>query len=277
MKGAVASFVTAAAALSRSGFQPAADIVLAITCGEEAGMLGAAAMVDRRSLEGSRYLVVGEATQLDVVIGEKGVLWVHVRAIGRTAHGSMPDLGVNAVSTIARLIPRLEEYPFPFEESALLGKPTLSVNIIGGGNKTNVVPDSCEIAIDMRTVPGQDHEAIIRQLREMADEVARDYHSEARIEIEIENDKQALETAPDDSLVGATIESVRSILGRDPAVRGVTYGTDAAHLGPGFNIPMVICGPGEPGQLHQPDENIEVDQLVQAAQIYTDLAQRLVG
>jgi len=277
MKGGVAAMVAAAAALVRDGFRPRADVVIACTAGEEAGMMGAAAMVERRSLEGSRYLVVAEPSDLGVFIGEKGVLWLRVRALGRTAHGSMPWLGVNAVSYMARLIPRLEEYPFPWEESALLGKPTLSVNVIEGGNKTNVVPDVCEISIDLRTVPGQDHQSIIAGVRSMAEEMARDYDPGLRVEIDVENDKGPLETEPGDPLVTAMVESVAEVRGATPQPGGVTYGTDAACLSPGFNIPMVICGPGAPGMAHQPDENVEVAQLVQAAQIYAGLARRLLG
>src|SRR5438270_797856 len=174
------------AALAASGFRPKADVILAATCGEEAGMLGARAMADRGSLEGSRYLVVAEPSNLDVFIGEKGVLWVKVRALGRTGHGSMPRLGINAVSYMARLIPRLEAYPFPFDESELLGKPTISVNMIEGGNKVNVVPDVCDITIDMRTVPKQDHAGIIKALEGLANEVARDFHPDLRIEVEVQ-------------------------------------------------------------------------------------------
>jgi succinyl-diaminopimelate desuccinylase len=96
MKGGVASIATAMVALVASDFRPKADIILAATCGEEAGMLGARAMTDRGSLQGARYLVVAEPSNLDVFIGEKGVLWVKIRALGRTGHGrhaNCPDAG----------------------------------------------------------------------------------------------------------------------------------------------------------------------------------------
>ncbi len=277
MKGGVAAMVAAAAGLVKAGFRPTADVVLAITAGEEAGMVGAAAMVEQRSLEGSRYLVVGEPSGLDVFIGEKGVLWTNVTAYGRTAHGSMPSLGINAVSYMARLIGRLEEYPFPWEESPLLGRPTISINIIHGGNKINVVPDHCRIAVDMRTVPGQDHEDILGRMRELAEEVAKGFHENLRVDVEIDNDKLPIETDRSEPLVGAMVESVRRVRGREPEVGGVTYGTDAAALCPGYDMPMVICGPGAPGMAHQPDEYVEVEELVQAAQIYADVAQRLLS
>jgi len=277
MKGGVAAMVAAAASLASSGFRPRADLILACTAGEEAGMLGALTMVERRSLEGARHLVVAEPSDLNVFVGEKGVLWTRLRALGRTAHGSMPWLGVNTVSYMARLIPRLEEYPFAWEESALLGKPTLSVNVIRGGNKTNVVPDLCEVELDMRTVPSQRHEEILDRLRSLAEETARGFGPGLRIELEVDNDKPPLETDHSEPLVGATIAAVQAVRGSAPDVGGVTYGTDAACLGPGFNIPMVICGPGAPGMAHQPDEYVEVEQLVQAAEIYADLARRLLG
>lgn len=276
MKGGVAAIVAALASLKHAGFRPAADVIAACTYGEEAGMVGAKGMTERRSLEGSRYLVVAEPSDLGVYVGEKGVLWVTVRAFGRTAHGSMPQLGINAISYIARLIPQLEEYPFPYDESPLLGKPTLSVNVIEGGNKTNVVPDVAEIAIDMRTVPGQDHGHIVQQIRDMAESLARSFHPDLRIDVEVVQDQAPLETDRGDRLVNAIVQSVTVVRGA-PEVGGVPYGTDAAYLGPGFSIPMVICGPGAAGMAHQPNESVEVEQLVQATQIYADLARRLLS
>ena len=277
MKGGVAAIATAMAALSAAGFKPKADVILAATCGEEAGMLGAQALAARDSLAGAGHLVVAEPTNLDVFIGEKGVLWVSIRALGRTGHGSMPWLGINAVSYMARLIPRLEAYPFPFDESELLGGPTISVNMIAGGNKVNVVPDVCEITIDLRTVPRQDHAGIVEALESLANEVAREFHPDLRVEVDVHEDVTSLETDRDDPLVQAMTASARSVRGVDPVVGGVTYGTDGAYLGPGYGIPMVICGPGAQGMAHQPDEYVEVEQLVQAAAIYIDLAQRLLG
>jgi succinyl-diaminopimelate desuccinylase len=277
MKGGVAAIVAAAAALVSGDFRPKADYVVAATAGEEAGLLGAAAMVEKRSLAGSRYLVVAEPSGLDVFVGEKGVLWLELKAFGRTAHGSMPWLGVNAVSFLSRLISRLEEYPFAFVESPLLGKPTISPNVIQGGNKINVVPDFCRVEVDMRTVPGQDHAAIVGEIRKLADEAAHDFDGGLRVEVGIVNNVAPLETDRADPLVDATVQAVRAVRGSSPAVAGVTYATDAAYLGPGFGLPMVICGPGASGMAHQPDEYVEIAQLVQAAEIYVELANKLIG
>ncbi|MGH2443940.1 MAG: M20 family metallopeptidase [Chloroflexota bacterium] len=277
MKGGVAAMVGAAAALARAGFKPSGDLIIACTAGEEAGMLGAGYMVEQNSLAGARYLIVGEPSDLQVFIAEKGVLWFEIRASGRTAHGSMPWLGINAVSFLARLASQLEEMSFPFEESKLLGGPTLSVNRIEGGNKTNVVPDTCRVSVDMRTVPSQDHQAILRSIRELAQSTADAAYQGLQFEIGIENDKPPLETDASEPLVRAMIQSVQRVRRTTPHVGGVTYGTDAACLGPGYGIPMVICGPGAPGMAHQPDEHVPVKQVIEAAEIYADVALRLLG
>jgi succinyl-diaminopimelate desuccinylase len=276
MKGGVAAILTAMIELRRSGFRPAGDVVLAATAGEEAGLYGARAMVERRSLQGGGYLVVAEPTDLNVFVAEKGVLWVHVHYYGRTAHGAMPWLGVNAVSAMSRLIPVLESYPFRFEESPSLGKPTLSVNMIDGGNKTNVVPDHCRIVLDMRTVPSQDHAALIGEVRQQAEAAARSVNGEIRVDITVDQDSLPVETDPQEPLVQAVVESVRTVTGRQPRVEGVHYATDGAVLAPGYSIPMVICGPGGTDMLHQPDEWVAVEQLTQAVEIYADLARRLL-
>ncbi len=277
MKGGVAAIAVAMASLARTGFRPTADIILAATCGEEEGMLGAQAMVTSGSLHGAAHLVVAEPSNLDVFIGEKGVLWLTVRAFGRTGHGSMPWLGVNAVSYIARLIPQLEAYPFSFRTSDLLGDPTISANMIEGGNKINVVPDVCELNLDMRTVPSQDQDDLAHSVETLAREVAQSFHPELRVEVDVRHAVGSVETDRDEPLVEAMIASVSAIRGGAPQIGGVTYGTDAAYLGPGFNIPMVICGPGAQGMAHQPDEYVEIEQLGQAVEIYMDVAKRLVG
>ena len=149
--------------------------------------------------------------------------------------------------------------------------------MIDGGNKTNVVPDHCRIVLDMRTVPSQDHAVLIEEVRQQAEEVARTVSDELRVDITVDQDNEPVETADDLPLVRAVVASVADVTGRKPGVGGVTYATDAAALAPGFDIPMVICGPGESGIIHQPDEYVEIEQLVQATAVYGDLARRMLA
>ncbi|HZT96770.1 MAG TPA: M20 family metallopeptidase [Chloroflexota bacterium] len=276
MKGGVAAMATALVELSRSGFRPRADLVLAVSAGEEVDTAGARMMAREDVLKGGRMIVIGEPTGLDVYVAEKGVLWLRVACRGRTSHGSMPDLGVNAVSFAAALIEELERYPFPFSESPILGKPTLSINRIEGGVKTNVVPDLCTLEIDLRLVPGQEPDEVIRKLEQVVERL-RDRRAQlVQTEIEVLQSMPPVETDQADPLVEAVMAAAAEVRGVEPAVDGVPYGTDAAVLAPALRASMVIFGPGKPQQAHQPNEYVDVVELEQASRTYALIARRLL-
>jgi len=275
MKGGVAAMTQAVVELASDGFTPGADLILTITCGEEVDMAGAKLLDASRALEGAKFVVIGEPTGLDVFRAEKGVLWPRITAFGRTAHGAMPHLGVNAISFISRLIARLEAYPFPFEPNDLLGQPTLSVNVIEGGVKTNVVADRCTVDVDMRLVPGQDKDEILSAIESIMSELKRDIP--VRTEIEITQFAAPVQTAEDSVLVSAAIEAVRAGCGREPAVGGVSYATDGAQIAPSLGADMIICGPGGVDQLHQPNEWVAINQLEEAVEVYKSIAVKLLA
>ncbi|HEV3312107.1 MAG TPA: M20/M25/M40 family metallo-hydrolase, partial [Chloroflexota bacterium] len=251
-----------------------ADLILAVTAGEEVDMAGARLMAAGEVLAGTASLVIGEPTGLAVYRAEKGVFWVRVTAHGRTAHGSMPQLGVNAISFMARLIPRLEAYPFAFVESEILGKPTLSVNTIAGGVKTNVVADRCAIEIDMRLVPGQTPDDVLQLLQAIIDEVAAD--PQVRTTVEILQDVPPVETPASDRLVEVALEAARNAGSAAPDAGGVSFGTDGAILALALGASMVIFGPGGLDQLHQPNEYVEIAQLHLAVEAYKQIARRML-
>jgi succinyl-diaminopimelate desuccinylase len=277
MKGGVAAMAVALAGLSREGFRGSGDLILAVSAGEEVDTAGARLMARTNALADAAYLVVGEPTGLDVFIAERGVLWLRVSAHGRTAHGSMPHLGVNAISYIARVIPRLEANPFAFEAHPILGEPTVSVNGISGGVKVNVIPDYCEIAVDMRTVPGQSHDALIGDVRRLLDDAADEMGNAVRTNVEVLQNMPPVETSPEDRLVRVIVDAGAAARGASPTIGGVSYGTDGAVLAPALNCPLVIFGPGQPGQAHQPNEFIDVSELHQAVRAYSTLARTLLS
>jgi len=275
MKGGVAAMAQAMVDLATEGFQPRADLILAITCGEEVDMAGARLLDASGALSGTAHVIIGEPTGLDVFRAEKGVFWPRVTAHGHTAHGAMPHLGINAISFMARLITRLEAYPFSFVESDLLGKPTLSVNVIEGGVKTNVVADQCSINVDMRLVPGQETKQIVAVIEDICADLRRDIP--VTTEIEVLQDAPPLETSAGSPTVAAATSAVRRICGRDPRVGGVSYATDGALIAPSLGADMIICGPGGVDQLHQPNEWVAISQLEQAVGVYRSIAEAILG
>src|SRR5262249_28645730 len=150
---------------------------------------------------------------------------------GRTAHASMPHLGQNAIYAMGEVLSALEGYRFPDEPHPQLGAPTLSVGTIRGGVRTNVVPDSCTIDVDVRTRPGQRHERVVADLQELLASVRR-RRPEVDVRIEVPYGREAVATPPGAPIVEDVVAAVADVTGRRPTPGGVMYATDAAVLVP---------------------------------------------
>ncbi|MGQ9646194.1 MAG: M20 family metallopeptidase [Thermodesulfobacteriota bacterium] len=276
MKGGLAALMAAAKALSEARVKLRGDLVITATAGEETDSLGATAIAARPDLGPLQAVVIPEPTYNDLYIAEKGALWLELSTQGRTAHGSMPDLGQNAIMMMVALINELKKLAIAFKEHPLLGGFTQSVNTITGGLKTNVVPDLCTVTVDMRTVPGQDHRAIVRQIEELIADLSRRVHG-FEASVRVINDRIPIETSPEDPVVQSFAEVVAEVTGHRPIPKGVHYYTDAVAFVPALKIPMIICGPGDARLAHQPDESVEASKLIEAAKICAFAAARLLG
>ena len=157
MKSGVAAFV--AACITQAGRLAATPgVLLVITAGEETGCTGAAALAATDGAIGAvGALVVAEPTGNKPLVGHKGALWLEAETKGITAHGSMPEKGVNAIYKAARAVAALEVFDFNVARHDVLGGPTLNVGTIQGGINMDSVPDRAAIGIDIRTIPALDH------------------------------------------------------------------------------------------------------------------------
>ncbi len=275
MKGGVAAMLVAMAALARRGWQPRGDLRFVGTIGEEVDCIGAEHVRDTDGLAGVGWIVIGEPSNLDIVAAHRGAVWLEIVAHGKTAHGSMPHLGVNAILHLAELLRWLCERRFPYEEHPLLAPPTVNVGTISGGVKTNVVPDRCVATVDLRTLPSQDHAEILRDVRDLAAELESTTPG-LQFDVRVGNDMPAVETPVDHPIVTETRAAVAAALGAEPAIRGATYYTDGGIFAPS-GIPMVIFGPGDDKLAHQPNERVEVDHMALAVRAYAAIAERLLG
>lgn len=266
MKSGVAAFVVAATRLA-TRLEGTAGVVLVITAGEETGCEGAFHLAGLGTVLGEAgAVVVAEPTSNYPYVGHKGALWLKARTRGVTAHGSMPDKGVNAVYAAARAVGLLEDFDFNVERHAHLGKPTLNVGTIHGGLNINSVPDLAEIGIDIRTVPGQRHAAVSE---EMASYLGGEVDLSAMVDVE------SVWTDPADPWVREVYEIVAPVLGETIEPRGASYFTDAAALTPAYGgPPTVILGPGEPAMAHRTDEYCLVERIEQAVEVYAEIIER---
>jgi succinyl-diaminopimelate desuccinylase len=269
MKGGTAAIVVAAERLARMG-TGSAGLELVLCAGEETGCEGALSLAQGDGLLGEcGAVVVAEPTTNYPCVAHKGVVWADAVARGKTAHGSMPELGENAIYKLARAVLALEDFAFDAGEHPLLGAPTVSLGTFSGGININSVPDRAEAGIDVRTVPGLDGEAVLAALRERLGE---DVELEPRVMLD------PIDTDPSDSWVREVFEVMGPLIEETPAPRGLAYFTDAAALSPAYGSPpTIICGPGDAEQAHRTDESCSLSALEAAAEGFTEIARRWCG
>jgi succinyl-diaminopimelate desuccinylase len=273
MKSGLAAIMAAAKALASTRLPLKGDLFLALTAGEEVGLLGAHHLVKRHEMERVGMIIVGEPSSNEVVIAEKGALWVELVTSGKTAHGSMPDCGRNALTMMLALLNEIEKMPLTCDVHPLLGVFTRSINSISAGVAINVVPDRCLATIDMRTVPGQDHKVILAQIEKSID-LLKERSPGFQATIRPLADYQPIAIEPDVVEVNAFMDVVSQVRGVQGKPKAVRYYSDAAVYVPVLKVPMVICGPGIAELAHQPNEYVETDKLVEAARIYSLFAAR---
>jgi len=275
MKGGNAAMIAATKILAAANLPLKGDLILAFTAGEEGEQLGAAEIAARPDLAPVQAVVVAEPSYNDVYVAEKGAFWLKITTHGKTAHGSMPHLGQNAIMMMVTLLSELDSLAVPYEEHPLLGGFTRSINTIAGGVKTNVVPDQCTVTIDQRTVPGQDHGAILRQVEELIADLGRRL-PDFRASVEVINDRIPVASSPEEPVIQRFYDMVAEVVGARPVPKGVNYYTDGVVFAPALKAPMIICGPGEAKLAHQPNEYVEVAKLVEATKIFTLAAAQLL-
>ena len=276
MKGPVAAALAAAAAIRRAGIELAGTFELHLAADEElAGIHGTKVLWDRGLLD-QDAAIVGEPSELQVGLAERGGAWFTATAFGKAAHGSQPHLGVNAITSMSRFLLRLPEV-LPDLEHPLVGRPTVNAALIEGGSAPNVVPDRCTVDIDRRVIPGETEPAKVRAPFLALVESLRAAHPEVEIEVELREWTDAAEAPIDSRIAALARDAVERETGARPADVGFTGITDARFYINQAKIPTVIVGPGSLTVAHTADESVAVDELVAAARSYARIVVGFCG
>lgn len=276
-KGGVAVMAAAALAVARTG-GVAGRLRLAFVMGEETGHIGTRAALQRGLA--ADLAVVGEwSGSARIGVGYRGALWLSLETRGRTAHGSRPARGLNAVDLMTeQVLPRLKAMPMQFTRNPvfMIQEPTWNVGTIAGGVATNVVADHCRATIDLRIVPGQEPDAVLGQIRECLEGLRYPSGEPARVEIGVLNAIGPFHTPADAPVVRTLAHSIEDVLGTPATYVGKTGVSDANVLAHEGRIPAVAYGPGNPSG-HEPDEYVEIAELVKCAQVLGVSALRACG
>jgi succinyl-diaminopimelate desuccinylase len=276
MKAGVAAMLFAARAIQLAGAPFAGRIRLLVPVDEEGLMLGVKALVARGHADGAAGAIVCEPEEREVCVAQKGALRLRLLAHGRIAHGAMPEEGVNALAGMVRLLAgalELEaQVQAEFGAHPLLGKPYITPTVAraplsGDASQINCLPDLCDAFLDIRSLPAMSHQNVIARIRALMDAIERDQPA-FRFELEVIDDRPATEIAADHPLVVSVAAAHERVYGARPAFGGVPGSTDGTILARDRGVPVVVYGPGDKRIPHQPDEFVDLDEVVRAARVY---------
>jgi acetylornithine deacetylase/succinyl-diaminopimelate desuccinylase family protein len=267
-KGSMAAMVEACAALAADRAAWSGTLIAAFVVDEEVASAGARAYAATRP--GLDLAVVGEPTGNAVYIAHKGSLRPVVRIHGRTAHSATPQLGRNAILDAARLLLLLERLGAEIAARPghpLLGGASLTVTRASAGIADNIVPDSCDLLLDRRLLPGETEDAAVAEIEAL--------FAAAGVVAEIVARKPTtggpVALSPDHPLVRTAL-AIAGRHGADGAApRGFPGACDLVHMA-AAGAAGVILGPGSLAVAHQPDEHVPLAELLAAASIYRELA-----
>ena len=193
-------------------------------------------------------------------IAEKGRTVIRITSKGEQAHGSTPELGINAIYPMAKLVSKLENLKMKFDPHPLLEKPTINLGEIHGGASANIVPGECFIILDIRILPGQTKEGIVTELKNLTSQVEGDFT------ISVESWSEPHQINPDNPLVKAIQKNSKQFLDFTPEPFGMGGGTFAKALNLA-GITAVGFGPGDDDAFHVANESVEIQQLLDFAYI----------
>jgi acetylornithine deacetylase/succinyl-diaminopimelate desuccinylase len=278
MKGALAAMAGALVDLAKHKSLAAGKVTLAAVIDEEMESLGAEALI--RSGFKADAAVVGEPTSNKIAIGHKGLEWLSVEFTGRAAHGSTPEAGINAISAAAYFVRLVEEElgpEFKKRRDPILGLPVINMGTISGGDQPSTVAAHCLIKLDRRWVTTETIEQVFADLEGLLVKV-RARQPGLRTEISRVTGGMAtmihgpLTIDPAHPIVRSAQKALAGIGRQAEGLTVFPAWTDGALISREGKIPTIIWGPGELGHAHSPEENIELKEVHQAAELYAAAA-----
>lgn len=269
MKASIAAAMAALKALSDARVPLRGDVVLAAVADEEVASQGTAAILQHLRVDSA---IVTEPTELELCVAHRGFIWLEVQTIGRAAHGSRYDLGIDANMRMGRVLCELEQLerelrarpPHP-----LVGPPSLHAARLHGGTEPSTYAASCRLQIERRTIPGETEAGVRAEVQAILDRLAAaDPTFQATLTTGLVRDP--MEVATGAPIVQAVMQAAANVLGAPPPTVGRPFWMDAALLS-NAGIPTVVIGPAGAGA-HAGEEWVDLASAVALAQILAQAA-----
>ena len=297
-KGNLAAAVEAVLAISRSGVPFKGKILLGILVDEEGLMTGVKHFIRHGWADGVDAAIICEPEDNQICLTQKGALRVELITSGKMSHGAMPLTGLNPIPGMVSILEKIrqmeEEEIERLGKDPLLGYPSLTPTVlcapVRGEPQLNVMPYQCKALLDIRTIPGQSHEVLKKQLEDIVLEEEKSIRASLEAgalreireslekglskgisfeaKLDVFEDRPWTKTSPEEPIAKAMAKAVRTLTGREPVYAGVPGATDGTFLAAWAGIPIVTTGAGKWSIPHQRNEWVSIDELYLTAQIY---------
>jgi acetylornithine deacetylase len=267
MKGGLAAAMLAAAEIARD--PPAGDLILTAVCDEEYASIGTSSVLRKWRADAA---IVTEPTGLEICIAHKGFIWFEIESRGVAAHGSKPELGVDAIAKMGRLLTGIEELDSSLRSQArhpLLGSGSIHASLISGGQELSTYPERCRVSIERRTVPGETLAEAEKQMRDLIERATGVFTMKTTLV------RNPFEVSGEEEIVRVLADEAKRATGREPRIYGETPWFDSGLI-VGAGIPTVIFGPGGAGA-HAAVEWSNLSEVRKCATILAAVAQTYLG
>ncbi|MHB1335836.1 MAG: M20 family metallopeptidase [Candidatus Humimicrobiaceae bacterium] len=266
MKSGIISILFGLKHLTDNKIKPKYDIAIALTADEEKDKTGALYLLKSKLVKKTKLMLISEPTNLNLGLGQKGQIWFELRFKGKSAHGSTPDKGKNAIIMMMNFIQRILDPDLFSKNNRFFPKSTVNAGFISAPGSFNVVPDGCAAGFDIRISPPENIEDITGKINSI---LSSDY-KKGEYELKIIDSLNASLINPD-SKAATQIKSIIDMHVSGRRKIALSYATDGSVLNTFLNIPVAILGPGTPEVIHNKEEYVIIENIIKSVDIYKDI------
>ncbi|HEX8993530.1 MAG TPA: ArgE/DapE family deacylase [Anaerolineales bacterium] len=272
MKGGLAACMGAIAEAKKRRLR--GDVILTAVVDEEYASIGTAEIAKRVRADAA---IVAEFTELQLILAHKGFIWFELETEGRAAHGSRPDLGVDAIANMGRVLVELQQLDQRLRlrpTHPLLGSGSVHASLIRGGQELSSYPEQCIVSIERRSIPGEtpeEAEAALEGILSRQRELDPSFRGSLRRGIV----RSPLQTPVEADIAQVVQRAATKVLGHPAPIAGVPFWTDAALLA-AAGIPSLLFGPSGAGA-HAVEEWVDLESVEACARVYLESAVEFCG
>ena len=268
MKSGLCAMAFALHLLAERGVKPRETVRFLGTCDEEKGGAGAAAILEGNLFGDPDFLLIGEPTDCQLGIAQKGCIWLELTVKGKTCHGAYPWMGINAAEIGFELCQQIKTY-VSWMEHPVLSQATASITQVHGGVANNMIPDEVRFIMDVRTVPGVSHEKLLQEIDSLKQVMEISYPG-LEVKVQILNERIPVEISRGHHRAKQLRKAAERATGKVPEDMGINFFTDASVFLRKKQVPTLLFGPGSPALCHKTDESMELARYYEAIETYME-------